>query len=332
LSNLTASVELRKTNQKKSQDILRNSFIPNTVRPLGVFPSSTFDYNNYHAALSYKITPDIMVYVSTGNGTKAGGFNQRATFISELTFQPEKSKSTEIGAKTSWFDNRVQLNAAAYDTKTRDIQFTGASDDPTNVGLVTKNFGGTNNKGYELELVAKPSKGLRLNVGYAYTDPKFIAGTYDFSNAALCLALPTCGAGRVVTGLRSASGVVRSAVDLNGITPPRVSKRMVSSGVEFSEKLGMYNWFTRIDYRYESKQNVGETNLATTQLPDRSVVNVRSSVSWGAFTVTGYINNLTNSTVPAIVTYNVRLNDFVGNLVSYLPPERTFGLTLGYKF
>ena len=334
IENVTGTIELRHTSQDKTQDIIRNSFIPNVVRPLGRFPGQNWSYSNYHAALRWQVTPAAMLYVSAGNGTKAGGFNQRATFASEVSFGPEKSRAYEIGAKTSWLDNRLQLNVAIYDNKTTDMQFSGASDDPTNVGLVTKNFGGTENRGFEIEVGARPVPQLLLNVGYAYTNPKFIAQTYDFTNAALCIALPTCDDSRVVTGLVSASGVVRSAVDLVGIRPVRVSKNTLSASAEYSfEVVEGYEWLNRIDYRYESKQNASDnTALGTLQLPARSIANFNSRITHGPYDVVLYVNNLTNNTVPAATSFAVRLNDFVGNPVSQLAPLRTYGVTFRYSF
>lgn len=74
----------------------------------------------YNASLSHRIDEDLMVYATTGTSWRAGptivGITaQLDEELENLVFlEPEKSTSYELGFKSQWFDDRVQLNAALY--------------------------------------------------------------------------------------------------------------------------------------------------------------------------------------------------------------------------
>ena len=67
------------------------------------------------AALFYDITDDISVYGSYTEGFKSGGWNVRGTSASTFqAFDEETVESFEIGLRTQLFDNRLRLNATAF--------------------------------------------------------------------------------------------------------------------------------------------------------------------------------------------------------------------------
>lgn len=328
LSNLTASVEGRHTKEDKSFDLLRSTAVANTVRPFGYLPGAAFSYNNYRATLNWKATKTNLLYISSADGTKAGGYNPRATLTSELTYKPETSDTIEIGSKNTFFENRLQLNAALYRIKSKDLQILAPSDDPLSTGLVTRNFGGTTSKGFELEATARPVTGVTITGGVAYTNPKFESGTYDYSNAVACAAIPSCAA-RVVT-IQTAQGP-RRVVDLNGLTPQRVSKVQTSLGVNYTTPaFDNWSYFGRVDARHETKQYMAPINLS--YWGARTVVNLRTGLENDNWRVAFFIDNVTDNRVPSYAATNTRLNDFVANPLAYLPASRTAGVQLNYNF
>jgi iron complex outermembrane receptor protein len=75
----------------------------------------------YTASLSHHFTRDLMVYFNTGSSWRAGpqepgitnGHNDAA--LNSLTFlSPEKSKSYEVGLKSTFWDGRARANVALY--------------------------------------------------------------------------------------------------------------------------------------------------------------------------------------------------------------------------
>lgn len=83
-----------------------------------------FNTTIYSASITYRVTPDIMVYASTGSSWRPGS-STNPTILREIVNPspllssfyfpaPEKSKSYEIGFKSEFFDKRVRLNVTAY--------------------------------------------------------------------------------------------------------------------------------------------------------------------------------------------------------------------------
>lgn len=145
-----------------------------------VVPYSTavaeWDSFTPRVALEYKPDRDLLFYASWSKGFKSGGFGA-STVASTPTprYDPEKLTSYEVGAKTSWLNNRLTFNLAGFYSEYRNIQLTVQSTDPvTNANIrTTRNAGGSNIKGFEMELAARPAPGLNLNLGVGYVDAKF---------------------------------------------------------------------------------------------------------------------------------------------------------------
>ncbi|NJC04416.1 iron complex outermembrane receptor protein [Sphingomonas kaistensis] len=141
------------------------------------FSTASAKWNSFtpRLALEFKPNRDLLFYTSYSKGFKSGGFGA-STVASPPTprYEPEKLTSYEAGAKTSWFDNRLTFNIAGFYSKYRNIQLTVQSVDPvTNANIrTTRNAGGSNIKGFEAELVARPLAGLDLNLGVGHVDAK----------------------------------------------------------------------------------------------------------------------------------------------------------------
>ena len=115
-------------------------------------------------SLSYKPTDNVNLYATYAQGFKAGGFDPRARAdldplgLSEQGFGPEFVDSYEIGAKGTFFDNALNLNAAIFFAEYTDQQITvqsGADSDNDGVNdtFVSSvfNAGASEYTGFELE-------------------------------------------------------------------------------------------------------------------------------------------------------------------------------------
>ena len=332
IEDLTFSAETRYVHQKKGQDILRNTFITNTERPYGAIGTTdaTFNFTTYRTNLRYKFSPSTMAYVSVATGAKAGGFNARATIPSEVAYSPEFNTTYEAGVKGTFLDGRLQANLAVFEIHGRGLQVSGVSDDPKNVGYVTKNFGANTNRGGELEIVAVPMTGVKLNFGLAYVDPTFDEGAYDFqTSAAICTAIPACGAGRL-TVITTPQGP-RTVVKLEGNQIPGTSKVLGNLGAEVRGEFGdAWNWMARLDGRYESKRYINSLN--NNWVPDRTTFDFHASVEKDNIKVGVFVENLTDDDTPITAQLPVRLSDFQSGVVAPLPDARQYGMTLSYRY
>lgn len=365
---LTASGEYRTTHQKKDILVIRNTGCPGNLAaptatcngavatpfllPNGPNPvSGTFNYDNYRGTLKYQAAESTNIYASIANGTKAGGFNQRSVAAADGSFpdrqfDPETNITYEVGIKNSFLDNRLRVNVAAFHIDTKGIQISGPSAVPTNPGLVTKNFGSVHTDGFEFEIAAKMAKGVRVNMGVGYANPKFGKDAFDFGAAGACAALvagaivpriPQC-ASRVIiaqpgTPLNPvATAAAKLVLQLDGLSLPRQSKLQVTGGVDLDGELGTsgMRWSANGNIRLENKYYGFNNNISS--YGPRTIVNLKAGVEKDAWSIAAYVNNLTNDHTPEIISVNARLSDFGGDIDGYLPVGRQFGITAGYRF
>jgi outer membrane receptor protein involved in Fe transport len=330
LPDLTFTAEGRRTLQDKGIDVIRVTG-STAIRPLGGPFTGAYQYNNYRSSLKYKVTKDSMVYLSYADGTKGGGFNTRATVPADLLFAPETNKTWEIGGKADFFGGKLKTSLAMFDIQTQNLQISGPPSNPASVGLVTKNFGGVSARGFEFEVAAVPLQGLTVNAGIGVSNPKFDHGTYDFSNAAVCLAIASC-ASRVTT-ISSPQGP-RTVVDMAGLAVPRSSRFTLTGGAQYTHPINdKWDGFGRLDMRYETKQyQASPNNLNFNWIGARKVANLHTGVENDNWRITLFINNLTNDDTPDSASYNTRLNDFNGVMNPFMTAQRTYGVTVAYRY
>ena len=121
---------------------------------------------------------DLMTYASWSEGFKSGGFDSKVSRASEADrpIREETATNFEIGVKSRWLDDSLQLNAAAFSTDFHDLQrVTLLFDAVSGVfdGLRVKNAARASISGGELELAWAPDDRLLLNLAYGYLDARF---------------------------------------------------------------------------------------------------------------------------------------------------------------
>lgn len=120
--------------------------------------------------LSYKANDDVLLFGSYSEGFRSGGFNGRGNNVLTLgPYNPEKVKSFELGMKSEFLDNRLQLNVALFHTKYQNKQEDVVFPDPAGATVtIVQNAATATLKGFEIEAKARPTKGLTLgfNLGY----------------------------------------------------------------------------------------------------------------------------------------------------------------------
>src|SRR5574337_416108 len=80
------------------------------------------------ASISYKLSPDVMVYGRYAEGFKGGGFNGQATSqeAASTPYGPEKKKSYELGVKSTLLGGKLRLNGDIFYERNSDLQQTVA--------------------------------------------------------------------------------------------------------------------------------------------------------------------------------------------------------------
>jgi iron complex outermembrane receptor protein len=173
---LTLTAGLRYTYEtKKINYNIHNSPAPIILIDLKDF---TDDYSDGvfspRAGINLSVSDNMMLYSIMSRAFKSGGWN--ADFLSsseQLRFNPEFATNYELGLKSTMWNNRFRLNAAAYITKFTDYQESQYRFLSGKTHIILTNAGKVTTKGFELEFSALPLTGLTITGGIGYTNAKY---------------------------------------------------------------------------------------------------------------------------------------------------------------
>ena len=115
--------------------------------------------------LQYQFSEDFMGYASASRGYLSGG---NIIGLAQI-YNPESVWSYEAGFKSTWFDDRLQLNVAAYQADITDLQVFIQSAGASRLD----NAGSAEARGIEIEAVALPVDNLRLDLTATFTDATY---------------------------------------------------------------------------------------------------------------------------------------------------------------
>jgi iron complex outermembrane recepter protein len=211
LDSLRLVGSLRETWERKNANFYEAQYYG---IPLGTAPALGQSQSEHHtdptATLQYDVLPDVMVYATYAQGSKAGGFvsNTQSVTAKDFAFRPEQSKNYEIGEKATFLDHRVLLNVSYYYEKFKDLQVT--TFDPTTVSFITGNAASATSKGVESSLEWVILRSLKLMGSGAYLDAKYNnfpgAECLSTTPAAQCINGTTNLAGTTIIGSSTWTG------------------------------------------------------------------------------------------------------------------------------
>jgi iron complex outermembrane recepter protein len=177
---------------------------------------------SWKVGAEYKLSDDALAYASVSTGFKSGGFNGGFLFDPAETapYGEETILAYEAGLKTSWFDERMILNAAGFYYDYEDLQiFTLINSGGLPLSVLT-NAGNARIYGAEVELRARPAEGLNVQLALGLLDSElqdFVNfGGEDFSGNSLVLSpeVNFSGFTQYVIPL-GASGSIAAQTDFN---------------------------------------------------------------------------------------------------------------------
>jgi iron complex outermembrane recepter protein len=258
--------------------------------------SHTFSEPQPKATLNYKWTPDLITYFTFSKGFRTGGFNP-ATPLSLRLYNNEVSTNYEVGMKSSWLNNRLTLDAAAFHTDFKNQQFFYSEATDTGIFRAITNIPKTKVNGVEFELQARATDWLRLlsSVGYNHTE------ITSFSD-------PT----------------------FNGKRTPQVYGFTGNVSAEATQPItDRFQMVARIDYEHRGDVYWDLANDLRT--PSKNFINARVAFERAdsAWSIAGFVHNLTNERSPAAVGA-----DAAGNGVSLRSANepRQAGVEVQVKF
>lgn len=116
----------------------------------------------------YKFTNEHSIYFTVAEGYRRGGANALPERIDiKREYQPDTAINYELGNRSSWFNQRLQINTALFIIDWSKIQVMDVVEGRYPIWI---NAEDARSQGVELELVAQLSSAFSMRSSYAYTD------------------------------------------------------------------------------------------------------------------------------------------------------------------
>ncbi|WP_034159107.1 TonB-dependent receptor [Sphingomonas sp. ERG5] len=247
------------------------------------------------AGLQYHFTPDIMTYATYSTGYKGQAYDLVSTFSARFAaagpVPPETAKNYEIGFKNSLFNRHLILNATLFSTEYKGFQTSVQSFLPDGTYLTFLNsIGKLRTRGIEVEILAKPFRGLSINGSGAYTDAKII----DFPFGP-CFSNQTVAQGCILD----------PRVTVNPGKVQNLSGKRLNNAPEFKFNLGSQydfplgdslNGFLTFSYRWQSRINFALNQDPVTVQKSYGVfdASVGTTAGDGKYKLSLFVNNAFN--------------------------------------
>ena len=260
-----------------------------------------------------KVTPKVLLEYQTGNdgllyaqftqGFKSGVINIRS--LNDV-IDPEFVDAYEIGYKMPFMDGRASLRAAAFYYDYTDLQVGFVNEQSV---VETVNAASAENKGIELELVARLTEGLTAELSATWLDAtytEFVTGDYR-----------------------------------NNFEPTDLSGNNLQNAPEYTARVALQyqrpiaaggSFIGRLEGSYQDDVYFTEFNNSDAFQEAYGLLNMSAGYEGGdgRWSVTGWVRNATDELV---ISNNIITAPLYGSVrVGSLLPPRTYGLTLALNF
>ena len=335
LPGLTFSTTTRYTHEYKHFD--NRSTAANAAGVSGVglnvgTANKTFAGVSGHVGLHWEITEEYSVYAKFTRGWKPGHFNGGSVFSGQLIepVDPEALLSYEIGAKASFFDQRVTIEGSAFYYDFTNLQIFALEQDSGSFPLPQLiNAKGSENRGVEVQISIEPFEGLKIDYNVGFLDTEYT----EFTNTLFRLpprqpgdpprdpvpvVIDYSGNDMIGAPQWSMSGSIQYTIDLSrlGTVVPRFS----------------FSW--KDDTFYDAAEGRGTIqNLPDGTIGQKAHAFLNASLAWNSpddeFVIRGWARNLSN-TEAKVQSFDV--SDGFNYVFDAYAAPRTFGVTFGLNF
>lgn len=281
------------------------------AHPKGLF-SKTWSRMTGKLGLSYQASETTMLYASVSKGYLAGGNIIGLASV----YAPESLTSYDAGFKSRFFDNRLQLNVAAYHEQIQGLQVFIQSSTQSGINNVN---GKTNVNGLEVEFTAIPAPNLKFNGSVTITNAEY--GRYITTDTRFGGPGPGCSA---TTKLCNFEGH-----KLNQ-TPPYA----VNLGAEYRFQTEMGSITPRIDTFFSGKVHFLPDNLSPQDAYRTTNIHVTWNSTNGRYLVDAFVNNVEDEDVisnDGLQSISLGQQGLEPDNFVYYPP-RVYGVRVGVNF
>ena len=258
----------------------------------------------------YRPADALLFYASVSKGYKSGG-SLGSNPLQDNFYDPEDIWAYEVGAKTRWFEDRLQTNVSAYYNDYDDLQVFIL----TGFGAHIENAATAKVGGIELELVSVPFDALQLDVTASWNHADYTEYT---------------SADPVPAALGGATTPDQSGNRLN-----RTPEWSLNVGGQYKFEFGGSTLTPRFDWHYQSEAFFRPYGLDRDRSPAWDQWNVR--MTWeapptdqGQFSVEVYLTNAENE--DHIMNLSVGAGSELFPEQGNLHPPRLYGFRIGWEY
>jgi iron complex outermembrane receptor protein len=293
------------------------------------------------ANLSWKVTDTALLYYTFSQGYRPGGFNRGTSghipvgyvagsgastkcgygtnpvcqFYTPLNWSSDNLTNNELGWKSEWLDRHLLLNGAIYQEKWTNVQ-TQFFDPQQGLGNLTFNTNGPDYKvkGIEIQLVARPVRGLSISGAAAWNSSE------ETNSPALNINNPySPGFGQAVPNVPNPYGAPGSRLAMSPAFEGNLR-------VRYEWNLNSYGVFCQV-----GGSHIGETisqtgNVSPFVMPGYTTYDASAGIAKGDWSVELYGQNLSNN----LASVYTSSNQFVVTGTTLRP--RVLALKFGYRF
>jgi len=286
--------------------------------------NDTFKVFTPRVTAEYDLNDSSLIYASVARGAKAGGFNSGAIDPVNRVFGEEFNWTYEAGAKNTFLDGNLILNAALFYTDWSEIQINSPDPDavdPNSVNI-TLNLGDARVFGVELDAFYQATDNLSFDATFSHSDAQYRDGTVD-------ARLLRTGAGGFF-GPSCDDIVCNSNGDVGGNQVERTPPTQLSFGSQWEGDLSQWgaSYYIRGDASWQSNFFATPANVGT--IPDRFLLNASAGMSFDHVDVTLWARNLTDKQY--LSNAFVVLLPFGNSYNTFFGDRRSFGATVTVRY
>jgi iron complex outermembrane receptor protein len=287
----------------------------------GVYDQDNGNTNvSWKFGAQYQSSPDLMLYGFYGRGYKGPGFNDNgANPLAPLQVRPETNNALELGVKSSWFDRRLVLNASAFHQKFKDYQTQAF--DPVLASFIVQNAAELKSQGVELTAMARPVRGLTLDLNATVLDSKF--GDFPGAQCYQGQTTPSC----------ATTGAFNAAGSTTPVSPKFTGTAQITYEWALASDISAFvsgNLYHRSSVNYSASQAPG------TALGAIDILGLNAGAQFpSGFKASVFCRNCTNKIYPASIGADT--GDAFNGVASYTQrfdynSVRTVGVQASYAF
>ena len=272
--------------------------------------------------LTYKITPDKMVYATYSKGFRPGGVNRTAV-PGIGPYQADFLKNYEIGWKTQWFDHRLRWNGAVFWEDWKDFQFSFLG---LNSVTIIVSGGNARIKGVENELEWAATNALTLSGSFTVIDAKLTQNYCGTQGVTDCPDQETSEAFQPnLIGPQAPSGTrMPITPKFKGNLVARYSFDEVAGFKPFAQAAGVYQSQASQALRVDQNNILGNT-------PSYALIDLSGGASFGSSMLQFVVTNVMDRR--AQLSRFAAITPQFDNQVYIIPSQpRTIAIKFGQKF